>query len=295
MILSALFILAPLVLGSVFAPGSVSPQASAPSQASPAQDTSAAAGAPAAASTLPPAPKGKSTVIGGEIRSIDAVRDQFTLKVFGGKPVKILFDERTQVYDNGKRIRVLDLQPAQHASVETLLDGTKIFALRIHTLSDLPEGETQGRVTSYNMQTGELTLNAAALKEPIVLHVPADVPVQSVGQHVAEGKPSTLSEITRGSLIDVGFKSGAKGHGVATHIDILATPGASFEFAGTLSSLDAHTGHLAIIDPQDDQTYQVVYNPAQLHISGDLHQGSRVRVDTTFDGTNYVASQITIE
>lgn len=289
MVASVLLVLAPLILGSVW------PQASATNQASPAQASPTAAGASSGASTLPAAPKGKSTVIGGEIRSIDAVRDQFTLKVFGGKPVKILFDERTQVYDNGKRIRVLDLQPSQHASVETTLDGTKIFALRIHTLSDLPEGETQGRVASYNMQTGELTLDAASLKEPIVLRVPADVQVQSIGQHAAEGKQSALSNITRGSLVDVSFKSGAKGHGVATHIDILATPGASFEFTGTLSSLDAHTGHLSIIDPQDDQTYQVVYNPAQLHISGDLHQGSRVKVDTTFDGTNYVASQITIE
>ena len=34
-------------------------------------------------SSLPPIPKGKSTVMGGVIHDVDPVRDQFTLKVFG--------------------------------------------------------------------------------------------------------------------------------------------------------------------------------------------------------------------
>src|ERR1700741_685871 len=34
---------------------------------------------------LPALPKGKSTVIGGAIRSVDAVRDQLTLKIFDGR------------------------------------------------------------------------------------------------------------------------------------------------------------------------------------------------------------------
>jgi len=47
------------------------------------------------AKNLPPIPTGKSTVIGGEIRSVDPVRDQVTLKVFGGNDtMKVLFDER---------------------------------------------------------------------------------------------------------------------------------------------------------------------------------------------------------
>ncbi len=100
--------------------------------------------------TLPPRPPGKSTVIGGAIQNIDPVRDQFTLKVFGGKPMKILFDERTQVYRDGKRTPLRDLRPDDHASVETVLDGTKVFALSVHVLSQLPEGERQGQVMDYN-------------------------------------------------------------------------------------------------------------------------------------------------
>src|SRR5580698_1621165 len=54
-----------------------------------------------AAPGLPALPQGKSTVIGGTIRTVDGVRDQFTLDVFGGRTMKVLFDQRTHVYRDG--------------------------------------------------------------------------------------------------------------------------------------------------------------------------------------------------
>ena len=45
--------------------------------------------------TLPPIPRGRATVIGGEMHNVDPVRDQFTLDVSGGRPIKLLFDART--------------------------------------------------------------------------------------------------------------------------------------------------------------------------------------------------------
>ena len=41
---------------------------------------------------LPAAPRGTSTIIGGEIQNLDPVRDQLRLKAFGQKPITILFD-----------------------------------------------------------------------------------------------------------------------------------------------------------------------------------------------------------
>src|ERR1035437_1775166 len=58
---------------------------------------------------LPPPPRGRSTVEGGTIRSVDPVRDQLTLNVYGTKPMKILFDERTQVYRDGVKTPLSDL------------------------------------------------------------------------------------------------------------------------------------------------------------------------------------------
>lgn len=233
--------------------------------------------------------------MGGEIRDVDPVRDQFTLKVFGGQSIKILFDERTQVFRDGTKIPLLNLRREDHASVETTLDGTKIFALRVHILSQLPEGEYRGLVLSYNPQTGELTINVALSQEPIRLHVPAGTPMVRVGQEASSAPRDGLFDFASGSLIDVKFKSDASGHGVATHVDILGVPGSAFIFSGDLSFLDVHSGRLAIVDPRDNQTYEVTFNPSQFPVSHELHEGLAVRVTTTFDGRRYVASEITIK
>ena len=73
--------------------------------------------------------------MGGQIDKVDLVRDQLLLKVPGSHAVRIRFDERTQVYQNGKKMSVLNLHPEDHASIETALDGTTIFALS-HTRVD---------------------------------------------------------------------------------------------------------------------------------------------------------------
>ena len=63
--------------------------------------------------------------------------------------------------------------------------------------------------------------------------------------------------MSRGSLISVTFNSGDKGKAVASKVDVLATPGSAFVFAGNLSSLDMHKGLLDLTDPLDDKGYEV--------------------------------------
>jgi hypothetical protein len=245
---------------------------------------------------LPAPPAGRSTVIGGTIREVDPVRDQLTLKVYGGsETMKILYDERTQVYRNGKRIRVLDLKPEDHASVETTLDGTSVFALRIHMLSSTPEGECQGQVLSYDARSGELTVNAVLSQAPIRLRVPPDTPVERVGQKEFSAGQRGAEDLARGTLVDVKFEPSARGEGTATHIDVQATPGSAFTFSGVISFLDVHAGQLAIVDPRDNQSYEISFDPGVFSVTQQLREGVPVRVVTHFDGSRYVASKITME
>ncbi len=122
-------------------------------------------------SSLPSMPQGKSTSQGGQIRSLDPVLDQFTLRIFGERPMKILFDERTQVYRNGVRIPLHELRPEEHVSVQTALEGSNVFAISIHMLSDLPQGELEGHVLVYDPATRELTLGSSLTRDPIRLVV----------------------------------------------------------------------------------------------------------------------------
>ncbi len=244
---------------------------------------------------LPPLPKGRTTVIGGAIRDINPVLDQFTLKIFGGSSMKILFDERTEVYRNGARIPVLNLRPIDHASVETTLDGTNVYAMRIHMLTKFPHGECMGQVINFDPQSGILRINAALSPQPIVLEVPAGTPVVRVGQSTFLAGGGGIADLAPGSLVDVNFSASGSGHGVATHIDVLATYGADFVFGGVLTFLDVPNGQMTILDPRDDHRYRVAFDPSQFPVSSQLREGSHVQVTAQFDGTRYVVTTITPE
>lgn len=266
--------------------------ASPSASSSPAQPAQSTLDAAAPGAELPPLPRGRATVIGGRISEVNPVLDQFSLRVFGGKTMKIFYDARTRVYLNGDKISTIALHPEDHASVETTLDGASVYALNIHILSRLPQGESEGQVISYDPRTGDLKLNATLTRRTIQLQVPAGTAVSAVGQVSLSSARTSLASLSRGTLVDVKFTGGSDGRGVATHISILATPGASYVFGGNVSYLDLHAGRLVIVDPRDRQTYQVSFDPGRFPEVRNLHEGSHIRVTADFDGTRYVASAI---
>ncbi len=245
-------------------------------------------------SALPPAPHGKPTLLGGEIEKIDPVRDQFTLKVPGGRPIKLLFDARTRVYRDGVKIAPGDLHSGDRASVETVLDGTNVFALSIHMLTRPPEGECQGQVLKYDSRNHELTVSSALSHEPIKLLVPPGTPIVRGGRAVSFPAPAGSPDFAPGTLLSAKFEPDNQGRGVASQIAVLATPGAVFLFSGNISSLDLHTGLLVLVDPREDKSYQLSFDPAHFPLSRNLHPGEHVRVTASFDGTRYVASAIVV-
>jgi len=243
-------------------------------------------------SALPPLPEGTKTVMGGVIDDIDPVRDQFKLKVFGGgKPVKILFDPRTRVFRDGKQISLRDLQSAEHASVETTLDGSNIYAVSIHMLSHAPEGECQGQVLDFDPGSGKLTVSTALTREPIKLVVPRGTPVSRKGETMFVSAHKGISDLVSGDLVSIKFKSGEDGGGIATEVAILATPGSSFSFSGNITALDTSSGMLVVTDPRDNETYRLHFNP-KMFSPQNLHLGDHVRVVAKFNGSQYEAREI---
>ncbi|MGA2537357.1 MAG: hypothetical protein ABSF53_15175 [Terracidiphilus sp.] len=282
------------VLAGWVLPGSLAAQAQAGQAAPPpadAKDDDTAAALP----PIPPPPGGKSTILGGEIRKIDPVGDVLTLKVYGQKPVKILFDERTQLFMDGKKVPLHDLKPAEHASVQTILDGTKVFALSVHVLSKSPEGDYQGRVLSFDAATTELTLSSILSHQPMKLLVPAGTPIAREGQPSFTASQQGMSDLVKGALVSATFEADKSGHGVATKIVVLATPGAEFVFIGNIAALDTHAGTLALVDPRDDKTYSISFNPGNLPETQQLKMGQHITVTTNFDGVNYIAKSIAIQ
>jgi hypothetical protein len=242
---------------------------------------------------IPPAPTGKSTIMGGAIREVDPVRDQFTLHVYGIKPLKILFDARTQVFRDGKRIPLRDLGPASHASVQTTLDQGQVFALSVHIMSELPDGEFQGQVVSYNPENGQLVLSAAQGGQPFRLFVTKDTTFERQGQPGFASEQTGPTDLAPGSLVEIKFDA-QTGKGTARQITVLATPGSTFVFSGNITALNIPAGHLVLVDPRYNMSYQITFDPHTGNAS-QLHVGEHVRVSADYDGHRYVATEVTPE
>jgi hypothetical protein len=115
-----------------------------------------------------------------------------------------------------------------------------------------------------------------------------------VGQGELSASHQGSSDLVKGTLISLTFQPSKKGQGIASRIEILATPGAAFVFGGSLSSLDMHTGLLTVVDPRDEKSYQIAFDPSRFPTSQTLHEGDNVRVAATFDGSRYVAYSIAL-
>jgi hypothetical protein len=297
-----------LVLAGCLASGSWCLAASAPA---PDHATANSAGAAASAapnpdtttsvtnvpSYLPPmpaAPQGKSTVIGGVIRDVDPLQDQISLKVYGGHPMNILFDQRTRVYRDGRQAPLSDLHPEEHASVETVLDGDSIFALSVHMLSHAPEGSCQGQVLGFDPRDGDLTVRNSLSGQAIHLRIPANTPIERVGQPSFTSNSPGASDLMHGALLSIQFQADNRGGGVADHVSILATPGAAFEFAGDVTYFDMASAYLALRDSQDQKSYTIYFDPGRFPQSSQLHVGSHVILSASFNGQHYIANSLTI-
>ncbi|HWG21652.1 MAG TPA: hypothetical protein VG225_14065 [Terracidiphilus sp.] len=243
---------------------------------------------------VPPLPHGKSTILGGAIRTVDPVRDQFVLNIYGEKPLKILFDERTQVFKDGKRIPLRELGAANHASVQTTLDGADVFAISVHILSQSPSGDYQGRVLSYDADNGMLILTAASGRPPFRVLISNQTSFRRLGQLAFSSVASSANDLVPGSLVTVKFAADRKGQGIAQEVSVLAAPGATFIFSGNLTALDLSTGSLVVVDPRTNTSYQIHFDPSR-GPSSDLRPGQHVRISADYDGTRYVATDISIE
>jgi hypothetical protein len=266
----------------------------------PAADTShqaaqSAAGIERSQGDLLSLPQGKSTVIGGMISSVDPVTDQLTLQVFGGRRMKILFDERTEVYRDGAKTSLRDLHANDRASVETMLDGTTVFARSIHMLSQSPEGECQGQVLSYDQGSGVLTLSESLSRDSIQLHVPAATAIVREGQTASASGHAGLSDLVKGTLISARFASENKGQGVTSRIAILAIPGETLSFSGNVSFLDLRANQFVVVNASNDQSYKISFDPAAFPETRNLREGTGVKVTAEFDGSRYVARAIAIQ
>ena len=238
---------------------------------------------------LPPVPSAKATLIGGTIEKLDRVRDQITVKVFGGGRMKVLIDPRTRILLAGTTTAsIADLRQGQRVYLDTILDGTTVFARSIRLKTSATLGESQGVVVNYRADRGELTIRDSI--SPSALRVRLNPSTRfTQGDKTVPG-----STLTTGSLVALKFSSEGNGHEVAREIAILALPGTRYTFTGQVVHVDLRTGLLVINSSTDHKTYEVYLNPS-VAPDENLHTGATVTVIANFEGSRYVARNLTID
>ncbi len=242
---------------------------------------------------MPPVGRAKATLIGGTIEKLDRVRDQITVSVFGGGKMKVLFDPRTHIYlraAEGKSVegKSSDLHEGERIYLDTMLDGSTVFARSIRVKTTAAVGESQGVVTSYRADRGELTMRDSLSPSPVRIRIGSSTQIKQGGRMVSA---STLGP---GSLIAVTFDSNRKSGDLAREISILALPGTHYTFAGQITFLDLSAGLLVLKSSTDNKTYEV-HLDSGIVPDENLHPGAVVTVVTNFDGSRYVARNVTIE
>ena len=128
---------------------------------------------------LPSLPKGKATLVGGTIQKLDRVQDRLTLQVFGGDKLKVLFDTRTRIYQDGLLASAADLREGDRVYVDTMLDGSAVFARNISIRKSASLGESHGVILRYSAAKGELVIRDALSPQAVKVRV---TPATKIGR-----------------------------------------------------------------------------------------------------------------
>jgi Domain of unknown function (DUF5666) len=236
---------------------------------------------------LPSLPPAKASLVGGTVQKLDRVRDQITVQVFGGGKMKIFFDTRTHIYEGSRQASTSDLHLGDRVYVDTILDGSTVFAKTIRLKTTASAGESQGIVVSYRVDKNELVLRDVLSPRPLKIRL---TPQTSI----VYGDPSaSKSELVPGTLVAVKFGPQQDGSDLAREVSVLAVPGASFAFAGRVTGLDLRLGLLTLTSVTDNRTYEIYFDPSVI-TDDNLRQANDVTVLTRFDGSRYVARSVTV-
>jgi hypothetical protein len=235
----------------------------------------------------PPLPPGYPSLVGGTVSKIDRVRQAVMVRPFGGQNLKIYFDERTHIYRDGIETTMLGIRKGDRVYVDTLLDGGRVFAKNIRVQTESHPADARGQIVAYDAKDARMEMRDELSAQPVTFRINPDTVVRHGDQK------GSLADLQPGALVDVRFSPERAGQGVAREITVIAKPGSEFVFAGKVTHLNLAKGVLAMQNRTDNKSYEIHFDPGTGHYDN-LGVGSEISAQAVFDGSQYVARNITV-
>jgi hypothetical protein len=233
---------------------------------------------------LPPLPNNTVSLQGGTITKLDRVHDRIAFRAFGsGDHSTLAFDVRTKFYRDGTEAHDRDLKPGQRIYADTMLNGTEVFAKSIWIQEGSASGTGAGQVIEYDTNHGILKLRDQLTAETLQLQLTPHTIIKEGNQ------VRSANVLVPGALVSLNFNSKQQKYAAVDQITILARPGYSVSFFGTITFLDLSRNLVAIQNRPDGKTYEVQLNNIPQDTLRKLHPGAVIGVAAVFDGKQYMA------
>lgn len=232
---------------------------------------------------LPELPNNKVTLIGGTVKSLDEVMNKMIVVPFGSKQkMLIAFDTRTDFFQDGKPISYKSIREGQRVYLDTMLNGSTVFAKKIWIQSSADSGIGRGQIVEYDPGRQLLTVRDELSNQPVKMQLTAST-VMKKGDATA-----TAADLVPGTLVSMSFGPQRE----LREVTLLAKPGTTFVFAGRVTYLDMSRKLIAIDNRTDNKKYDVSVDAIAPSVLRQLREGSEVNVSAVFDGSGYAARSI---
>jgi hypothetical protein len=235
---------------------------------------------------LPPLPKGQASLVGGTVARMDPIRDEFSVRPFGGGNVTIRLDVRTLVLRGTSHDSLRELRPGLRVYVDTIVLEGQLFAKTVRIEADPGGGELTGSVVAYDSAKQLLTISDAMSSQALTLRFRRDTQIYSGGQ------PASAARLAAGDLVQIAFRSASAGPSILQKVEILARPGSSFTFEGKIEVVDLRDRHLTLAKDKSDDTFEVALDSLAPEAALRLREGMNVLVRARFDGRRYQAESV---
>jgi hypothetical protein len=155
--------------------------------------------------------------------------NRMVVQPFGAKQkMNVAFDTRTHFYQDGKPITEREIKQGQRIYLDTMLNGTKVFAKTIWIQTAVESGVGQGQIIDFDDGQQVLTVRDELSSRPLKMRL-------SSGTVIREGEQSaSRSDLVQGALVALTFGPQLE----VQQVTVLATPGTAFTFSGRVTYVD---------------------------------------------------------